>query len=38
MGFYLNEFLPQPHDPRVEAFLLLKVIIKEFAHMNSRDE
>jgi hypothetical protein len=38
MGFYLNEFLPQPRDPGVEALLLLKVIIKEFAHMNSRDE
>jgi hypothetical protein len=38
VGFYFDELPDQSCNSGVEALLLLKVIVKEFAHMNSRDE
>jgi hypothetical protein len=36
--FYFDELPDQSRNSGVEALLLIKVIVKEFAHMNSRDE
>ena len=37
-GFYLDELSGQSRNSGVEAFLLRKVVLKEFTHMNCRDE
>jgi hypothetical protein len=37
-GFYLDQLVDQPGDSLVQALLLLKVIVKEFPHMNSGDD
>ena len=37
-GFYFDELSGQSRNSGVEAFLLRKVVLKEFTHMNSRDE
>jgi len=38
VGFYFDEFVDQSRDSSVKAGLLIKVMLKEFAHMNGRDE
>ena len=37
-GFYFDELSGQSRNSGVEAFLLRKVVLKEFTHMNCRDE